>query len=71
MIDYAKVTPLAEFIVKAIAENPENRTADGVNWNFVSADVHMDYKGEFDDGMIDDAIDLIYEAIGQHLGPLH
>ena len=65
MIDYAKVTPLAEFIIKAIAENPENRTADGVNWNFVSADVYMDYKGDFDDEMIDDAIDLILEAANQ------
>jgi len=65
MIDYAKVTPLAEFIIKAIAENPENRTADGVNWNFVFADVYMDYKGDFDDEMIDDAIDLILEAANQ------
>ena len=62
MTNYAELTELACFMIKAIAENPENKTPDGVNWDFVSADVYMDYTGVFNDDMIEEAIDLIYEA---------
>ena len=63
MIDYNKVSPLAQFMIKSIATNPENRNEDGtVDWNFVSSDVYLEYNGDFDDEMIDDAIDLILEA---------
>jgi len=62
MIDYDKVTPLATFMIEAIATRPENRGFDGVNWDFVTSDVYFDYKGEFTDEMIEQAIDLIYEA---------
>lgn len=62
MIDYDKLTSLAKFMIEAIATRPENRDSDGVNWNFVSSDVYIDYEGEFNDEMIEQAIDLIYEA---------
>lgn len=69
MIDYTTVGNLACFMIKCIAENPENRTEDGVNWDFVSSDVYLSYDGEFDDEMIEQAIDLIYEAAEKGEGP--
>ena len=62
MMNYEEVGSLAKFMIEAIAANPENRTETGVNWDFVSADVYMDYTGKFDDDMIEAAIDLILEA---------
>lgn len=60
--NYEEIGNLAVFMLEAIKANPENKGADGVNWDFVSADVYMDYKGPFNDMMIEDAIDLIIEA---------
>jgi hypothetical protein len=62
MTNYEQLTELACFMIEQIATRPENRDENGVNWNFVSADVHIDYTGVFDDDMIEEAIDLIYEA---------
>jgi hypothetical protein len=62
MKDYEALGELAKFMVEAIAMNPENRNENGVNWDFVSSDVYLDYAGEFNDEMIEDAIDLIIEA---------
>ena len=62
MKDYEALGELAKFMVEAIATNPENIGVDGVNWDFVSSDVYLDYAGEFNDEMINDAIDLIIEA---------
>jgi len=65
MKNIEQIKDLACFMIKAIAQNPENRGVDGVNWDFVSSDVYFDYKGEFDHDMIEDAIELIYEAANQ------
>jgi hypothetical protein len=62
MIDYDKVTPLAQFMIEMIAKYPENREADGVRWDYVHDDVMMDYPGEFDDELFEEAVDLILEA---------
>lgn len=65
MKNYVEIAELAKFMIKEIANRPENRNENGVNWDFVSADVYMDYEGRFDDEMIEDAIDLIYEAVNK------
>ena len=63
MKDYIQIGELAKFMIEAVALNPENRNEDGsVNWDFVSSDVYLDYQGEFNDEMINDAIDLIGQA---------
>lgn len=62
MKNFDEIGNLACFMIEAIANCPENRDENGVNWNYVSADVYFDYKGNFDNDMINDAIDLIYEA---------
>jgi hypothetical protein len=62
MKNYEQIGELAKFMIEAIALNPENRDENGVNWDFVSSDVYLDYAGEFNDEMIEDAIDLILEA---------
>ena len=70
MKDYIQIGELAKFMIEAVALNPENRNEDGsVNWDFVSSDVYLDYQGEFNDEMINDAIDLIYEAAEQENAP--
>ena len=39
---YNSMETLNKLIKKAI-DNPENRNVDGsINWNFVSADIHLD-----------------------------
>jgi hypothetical protein len=68
--DLKEVSALAEFMVKAAAR-PENRATDGrVSWDFVSADVYLDYEGDFDEEMIEEAIDLILEA-AEELPTIH
>ena len=62
MKNYDAIAKLAKFMIEEIAKREENIDENGVNWDFVSADVYFDYKGEFDNEMIEDAIDLIYEA---------
>lgn len=69
MKNYEAIGELAKFMVEAIATNPENRDENGVNWDFVSSDVYLDYAGEFNDEMINDAIDLIYEAAEEENRP--
>ena len=68
-MNYEALGELAKFMIEAIAKNPENIGEDGVNWDFVSSDVYLDYEGEFNDEMINDAIDLIYEAAEQENSP--
>lgn len=62
MKNYEQIGELAKFMIGAIASDPNNIGEDGVNWDFVSSDVYLDYDGAFDDEMIEDAINLILEA---------
>jgi hypothetical protein len=50
---------LTLYILKRMAL-PENVLEDGTpNWNFLDADIHIGYEGEFNDEMIEQAFDLI------------
>ncbi len=64
VIDFTPLVNLAVFMIRQIADRPENTKDGEVNWHYVVGDVYLMYGGEYNEQMLVDAIMLIQHAGG-------
>jgi hypothetical protein len=61
VIEWDDISELCSFMVEQVKIKKENSTDGYVNWDYVAADVCLEYKGKYDSDMITQAIHIITE----------